>query len=186
MFTHLTYLGIQPFCVAVVDNHGVWSNPFCFSMAVGGSTPGYISPTIVQGSISPVGTVLATHTRFSIRGIFSTESNFISFHHFLSANMPLKRTIKNGTYIRIYNSSGSQVRAIDTKYSPDVFFLNTTLIFYVRNPPWVLGVSYFVNLDQGVLTANNTCGTESGGLGGNEPLFRSPVFHRTNPSCVCS
>lgn len=81
--------------------------------------------------------------------------------------MPLKRTTKNNTFIRIYTTAGTLIRLIDTKYSGDVFFMNTTLIFYVRNPPWVLGTSYAITLDQGVITANNTCGTEQGGLGGH-------------------
>ena len=75
--------------------------------------------------------------------------------------------MKTGRNIRIYNvPSNTLVYIIDTRTSPDVFFLNTTLQFYVRNPPWTLGASYYVAFDQGVITANNTCATESSGFGG--------------------
>ncbi len=85
---------------------------------------------------------------------------------FFIATLPLKRTRLNGTYIYINQVGGGTVYTIDCKYSPDVYFLNTTLVFFVVNPPWVLGVSYYVTMTAGVATADYYCGTESGGFYG--------------------
>lgn len=160
-------IGIHPFCIAVIDSHGVSSGVSCLALAVGGVNPSTLLPSVVQGSASPVGTVMATHTRFSIRGKVILSYGYSSGSPlFLAANMPLKRTIRSGVSIRIYDNSIGQVRSIDTRTSGDVFFSNTTLIFYVRNPPWVLGRTYRIEFDQGVITANNTCNTESNGFSG--------------------
>ncbi len=64
-------LGLQPFCVAAVDNHGLTSAQYCvmFAVTVGGSyNPYLVAPTFVQNTASPIGTVMATQTRFSIEG----------------------------------------------------------------------------------------------------------------------
>lgn len=60
--------GIQPFCVAAIDNFGVTTNSLCYAIAVDGSNAGVNLPLLVQGSAAPVGTVMITHTRFTIQG----------------------------------------------------------------------------------------------------------------------
>ncbi|CAF3292107.1 unnamed protein product, partial [Rotaria sp. Silwood2] len=60
-------LGLQPFCIAAVDNNGQTSNQYCVMIAVGVSNPYIIAPSFVQSTASPVGTVMATQSRFSIQ-----------------------------------------------------------------------------------------------------------------------
>ncbi len=50
---------------------------------------------------------------------------------------------------------------IDTKTSSDVFYINSTIVFYVRNFQWTLGETYCVVLLEGVATADQYCGLES-------------------------
>ena len=82
------------------------------------------------------------------------------------ASFSLKRTILNQTYIRIYRfDNNAQVYLIDCKYSPDIYFINNTLVFYVRNPPWIAGLTYFITSTDGVATADRYCGIEGNGFG---------------------
>lgn len=78
----------------------------------------------------------------------------------------MKRTVRNQTYIYIRQVTNNAIVAtIDCKYSPDIYFLNTTIVFFVRSPPWVIGMNYYVQVTEGVVTADRFCGTESGGFG---------------------
>ncbi len=130
----------------------------------GTSTTFLNAPRFVQGTASPLGTVLSTQTRFSITG----KNFFVKYENYLvyfSATLPLKRTVLNGTDIIIYRTNPqSAVYTIDVKYSGDVFFENQTLVFFVKNPPWIPGVTYFVYASQGVGTADMSCGLEDGGF----------------------
>lgn len=61
--------GVQPFCVAGIDNHGVSTSQYCLAIAVGSNyTNYYQSVAYVQGTWSPVGNVMSTTKRFSIQG----------------------------------------------------------------------------------------------------------------------
>ncbi len=73
----------------------------------------------------------------------------------------------NSTYIYINRlDTGANVQTIDCRYSPDVYFLNTTLVFFLSKPKWVLGVTYYITMTQGVGTAAYLdCGTEAGSFG---------------------
>ncbi len=70
LVTFLSIIGLQPFCVAAVDNHGQASDQYCVMILVDstGANPGFYAPTFIQGTASPVGTVMSTQTRFSIQG----------------------------------------------------------------------------------------------------------------------
>jgi hypothetical protein len=96
---------------------------------------------------------------------------------FFIATLPLKRTRLDGTYIYIYQQggSGNPVYTIDCKYSPDVYFLNTTIVFFVVDPPWVLGVTYFIHMTEGVATADYYCGTEAGSFYGT--MFGKKMYN---------
>ncbi|CAF4149538.1 unnamed protein product, partial [Rotaria sordida] len=59
--------GLQPFCIAAVDNNGQTSSQNCVMIAVGATNPSIIAPTFVQSTASPVGTVMPTQSRFSIQ-----------------------------------------------------------------------------------------------------------------------
>ena len=92
------------------------------------------------------------------------------------ASLPLRRTIANATLIQIFNlNNNALVAKIDCKYSPDLYILNTTLVFFVPNPPWVLGVTYYITMSDGVATADQYCGTEANG-------FTSKMFRKETVS----
>ncbi|CAF3831836.1 unnamed protein product [Rotaria sp. Silwood1] len=73
-------IGLQPFCIAAIDNNGQTSNQYCVMIAVGATNPYIVAPTFVQGTASPLGTVMATQSRFSIQ-----------------TSLSLRRTRLNGT-----------------------------------------------------------------------------------------
>ena len=59
--------GPQGFCAGAVDNTNVQSDPWCITFLVGYKSPDIIRPTAVQGSASPLGTIMQNHTVFSIQ-----------------------------------------------------------------------------------------------------------------------
>ena len=68
--------GIQPFCIAAIDNHGVSTAQYCFSIVINATSPSVTTPILVQASASPVGTVMSTQRRFSIQGICKESTIF--------------------------------------------------------------------------------------------------------------
>ena len=60
--------GPQGFCAGAVDNSSLQSDPWCITYLVDYTSPNIIRPTVVQGSASPVGTVFANQSMFSIQG----------------------------------------------------------------------------------------------------------------------
>ncbi|CAF4199097.1 unnamed protein product, partial [Rotaria sp. Silwood2] len=159
-------LGLQPFCIAAVDNNGQTSNQYCVMIAVGVSNPYIIAPSFVQSTASPVGTVMATQSRFSIQ-----------------TSLPLRRTRLNGTYIYIYRMGyGNPVYTIDCKYSPDVYFINTTMVFFIQNPSWTLGATYYVTMTEGVATADQYCGVEAGYNAWRFTIWNPAISSTTTPS----
>ncbi|CAF5207419.1 unnamed protein product, partial [Rotaria magnacalcarata] len=137
-------VGLVPICAAAVDDYGQTSDQNCVMIAVGATGFSILTPTFVQGTASPLGTIMSTQTRFSIQ-----------------ASLPLRRTKLNNTYIYIYQLGVGLYRYIDCKYSGDVYFINKTLIFFVRNPVWIAGATYYIDLGYGVATADQYCGTET-------------------------
>ncbi|CAF3788093.1 unnamed protein product [Rotaria sp. Silwood1] len=69
--------GLQPFCIAAVDNNDQTSSQYCVMIAVGASNPSIITPTFVQGTASPLGTVMATQSRFSIQIFFIRNPSWV-------------------------------------------------------------------------------------------------------------
>ena len=93
----------------------------------------------------------------------------------IAANIPIKRPTRSGSQIRIYVASNiTLVWWIDARFSPDVFYFNNTLVFYVRNFQWTLGETYFVYLLEGVATADQYCGIMSAAFG--RELFTKDIF----------
>ena len=62
--------GPQGFCAGAIDNTGVQSDPWCITFLVGFTPPNLQQPWFVQHSASPLGTVFANHTIFSIQSRF--------------------------------------------------------------------------------------------------------------------
>ncbi|CAF3417532.1 unnamed protein product, partial [Rotaria sp. Silwood2] len=159
--------GLQPFCIAAVDNNGQTSVQHCVMIAVGASNPYIITPTFVQSTASPLGTVMATQSRFSIQ---------------IQTTLPLRRTKLAGTYISIYPMDyGSLTYTIDCKYSPDVYFLNKTIVFFIQNPSWTLGATYYVAMTEGVATADQYCGVEAGSFSAGDLQYGIQRFHQQRP-----
>jgi hypothetical protein len=61
--------GPQGFCAAAVDSLNQQSEQWCITFVVGADSPNLNPPTTVQGSASPIGTVFANQSIFSIQGI---------------------------------------------------------------------------------------------------------------------
>jgi hypothetical protein len=61
--------GPQGFCAAAVDSLNQQSDQWCITFVVGANSPNLNTPTLVQGSASPLGTVFANQSLFSIQGI---------------------------------------------------------------------------------------------------------------------
>jgi hypothetical protein len=61
--------GPQGFCAAAVDSLDQQSDQWCITYVVGANSPDPNRPVMVQGSASPVGTVFANQSLFSIQGI---------------------------------------------------------------------------------------------------------------------
>ncbi|CAF4631991.1 unnamed protein product, partial [Rotaria sp. Silwood2] len=59
--------GPQGFCAGAVDSTDVQSDPWCITFLVGFTAPNLQTPLLVQGSASPIGTVFANQTIFSIQ-----------------------------------------------------------------------------------------------------------------------
>ena len=66
-----TQSGPQGFCAGAIDNSSLQSDPWCITYLVDYTSPNLIRPTVVQGSASPVGTVFANQSTFSITGNFT-------------------------------------------------------------------------------------------------------------------
>jgi hypothetical protein len=62
--------GPQGFCAAAVDSLSQQSDQWCITFVVGAASPDLTRPTTVQGSASPVGTVFANQSIFSIQGTY--------------------------------------------------------------------------------------------------------------------
>ena len=63
--------GPQGFCAGAIDNTGVQSTPWCITFLVGFTAPNLQKPMFVQHSASPLGTILANHSIFSIQSMIS-------------------------------------------------------------------------------------------------------------------
>lgn len=59
--------GPQGFCAGAIDNTNIQSDPWCITFLVGFTAPNLQTPVLVQGSASPIGTIFANHTIFSIQ-----------------------------------------------------------------------------------------------------------------------
>ena len=62
--------GSQGFCAVAVDSTNVQSDQWCITFLVDVRSSGVIRPTLVQGSASPLGTLMQNHTVFSIQSAF--------------------------------------------------------------------------------------------------------------------
>lgn len=78
------------------------------------------------------------------------------------ATTGVNRPTRNGTYVKVHLASNdTMVWSADCGWSPLVIYTATTVIFYVPNPPWEEGQTYYVLFDSGAVSGNVFCGPES-------------------------
>ena len=91
-----------------------------------------------------------------------------------TANMPLKRPVRNVSQIQIRRLNDVvSIWSVDTRFSPDVYYINTTLVFYARTAVWTPGLTYYVTLAEGVATSDQACGAEAGSFGSKNDVYLS-------------
>lgn len=143
--------GPQGFCAGAIDNTNVQSESWCITFLVGFTAPNLQAPVFVQGSASPVGTIFANQTIFSIQ---SKEKNLtldILIIIDSGANgMAVNRPGHNDTYVRFNDATlnGTNVLSYDCGWSPNVIYSGSTIIIYAPYP-WVPGHLYYVTFDSG-------------------------------------
>lgn len=174
-------IGLQPFCVAAVDNHGQTSDQYCVMIMVNSGNPSFdLSPTYILNTAAPIGTVMSTQTRFSVRlncmcSILNT--NLHKLNCCLLAPSPLRRTTMENTFIYIRRrDTGSTIYTIDCKTSPDVYFINKTIVFFVPSTYWTPGRTYYVSMTEGVATADQYCGIEGDGYPNSNSSFEMCIY----------
>jgi len=97
----------------------------------------------VQGSASPLGTVFANQSIFSIQ---SKNGVYVN------------RPGHNGTYISFHDATlnGSIAVQYDCGWSPNVIYTGNTIIIYTTIT-WTYGHRYYVTLDSGASSGNDFC-----------------------------
>ena len=125
-------IGPQGFCAGAIDNRNMQSDAWCITFLVGFESPDLIRITAVQGSASPVGTIFANHSSFSIQ-----------------ANRNVNRPTRNGTYIRFIDASNDIiVQQFDAGWQSNVVYTGKTIII-VTNYTWSYGANYYITFDSG-------------------------------------
>ncbi|CAF1000208.1 unnamed protein product [Adineta ricciae] len=153
--------GPQGFCAGAVDNSSLQSDPWCITYLVDYTSPNIIRPTVVQGSASPVGTVFANQSMFSIE-----------------ATSLVGRPTRNNTNICFHNaSSNASVLCYDAGYAPNVIYTGYTIVI-VTNFTWTPGAFYYVTMDSGFASGSVFCHAESAPI--TDPTFW--VFNIWNPA----
>ena len=80
------------------------------------------------------------------------------------ASFPLRRTTMENTFIHINQklpSFTTTIYTINCKTSPDVYFIDRTIVFFVPSIIWTLGSTYTVSMTEGVATEDQYCGLEA-------------------------
>ncbi|CAF3566661.1 unnamed protein product [Rotaria sp. Silwood1] len=145
--------GPQGFCAGAIDNTDVQSDQWCITFLVGYDSPNLIQASSVQGTVSPIGTIFANQTIFSIQ-----------------ATRQVNRPSRNYTYVYFNDvATGTSVYTVDCGWDPHVMYSGNTITFYIPSPPWIPGHTYYVTFDSGVASGTDFCKPESSPI--TEPKF---------------
>ncbi|UJR24420.1 hypothetical protein I4U23_005796 [Adineta vaga] len=139
--------GPEPFCAGAIDNGNLQSNQWCFTFLVGFESPDIIRPTIVQGSVSPIGTVFQNQTVFSFQTTKAVD-----------------RPKRNGTTIYFRDAANdTAVAQFDCGWAPEVTFTGFTTVIRFVTVNWEPGHFYYITMDGGTCVVSGTefCGPES-------------------------
>ncbi|CAF3340862.1 unnamed protein product [Rotaria sp. Silwood1] len=139
-----TQSGPQGFCAGAIDNHNLQSDPWCITYLVDYTSPNIIRPSVVQGSASPVGTVFANQSIFSIM-----------------ATNPVGRPSRNGTYI-CFNDAATNTSVVcyDAGYASNLLY-NGYTVTIITHVTWTYGHTYYVTMDSGFASGDVFCHAES-------------------------
>ncbi|CAF1361587.1 unnamed protein product [Adineta ricciae] len=136
--------GPQGFCAGAVDNSNLQSDPWCITYLVDYTSPDLIRPTVVQGSASPVGTVFANQSMFSIQ-----------------ATSLVGRPTRNGTNVCFNDAAtNNTVFCYDAGYSANVIYTGYTIVI-ITNYTWTPGAFYYITMDSGFASGSVFCHAES-------------------------
>ncbi|CAF2044880.1 unnamed protein product [Rotaria magnacalcarata] len=137
--------GPQGFCAAAIDTLNQQSDQWCITFVVGVDSPDLNRPVIVQGSASPLGTVFANQSLFSIQ-----------------ASKTVNRPSLNGTNIYFNDAAtNSTVIQYDAGWSPNILYSGNTITILVTNYIWTYGHTYYITMDEGFSSGTEFCGPES-------------------------
>ncbi|CAF1012841.1 unnamed protein product [Rotaria sordida] len=141
---NITQSGPEGFCAGAIDNHNLQSDPWCITYLVDYTSPNIIRPTVVQGSASPVGTVFANQSIFSI-----------------TATNPVGRPSRNGTYV-CFNDLATNLSVVcyDAGYATNMFY-NGYTVTIITSVTWTYGHTYYVTMDSGFASGSVFCHAES-------------------------
>ena len=143
--------GPQSICAGAVDNNNLQSDAWCVTYLVGFESPNLIRTQAVQGSASPIGTVFANQSIFSIQG--TTTNGIIYFVFIISvivATRPVNRPNRNGTYIRFMDgATNASVQTFDAGWQPNILYTGYTITI-ITNYTWIPGHTYYVLFDSGI------------------------------------
>ena len=127
------------------------SDQWCITFLVGYKSPDIIRPTAVQGSASPLGTIMQTHTVFSIQSNYHHILIFMSVSIIVLANLRVDRPTRNGTFIYFRDAAtNAVVQSYDCGSAPDVTYTGFTIVIRFPVTPWIPRKSYYVTFDTGI------------------------------------
>ncbi|CAF4971027.1 unnamed protein product, partial [Rotaria sp. Silwood1] len=135
-------LGPQSFCAAALDNTNISSDQWCITFLVGFNSPDLIRPSLIQGAVSPVGTIFANRSLFTAM-----------------TTRPITRPSHNDTFVYFKNLANNVTAySIDCATSSEILYLDTLLVINVSNASWTPGAIYYITFDDGAISGSAYCG----------------------------
>ncbi|CAF3417555.1 unnamed protein product [Rotaria sp. Silwood1] len=151
--------GIHQLCVTPVDSQQQTGSQVCLTFQVDVNPPEFIRMT-------PTGFIFATQSSWTLE----TDRDII------------RPRRSSGVYIRFFKRvNNEEVYRVDVASDVTVFYQPRTITFFTTQYTWEENEEYYVLLDAGVATLNESCGVESNPI--NNPhawTFRVAVTETTN------
>lgn len=130
-------IGINLFCFEAINIDGDKTDQRCISLVVNGISPIFENP-------SPTGLIDSNVSLFTID----------------SVNLPITKSTRQGSFIRIFDSNNNQVMQIESISLNVAVLSSKTLVFNVEYN-FTKGETYHVLLDTNVAESTQYCGIES-------------------------
>ena len=104
----------------------------------------------MQGSASPLGTIMQNHTVFSIQSNYYHTLICLNVWIIVLANLRVDRPTRNGTYIYFRDAAtNAVVQRYDCGWESQVTYTGFTIVIRFPVAPWIPGRSYYVTFDSG-------------------------------------